>query len=1338
VGSSAAFNPGPTTPFSFGAWFRGNPTDQRSFSTIIGHSDSSFHANINTTGKLEVHAGSNDIISATTYNDGNWHQFFVTATGTNVNSSLLTTNYLYVDGSLVAQTNGLAMPGAAGVDLMIGDDPQYTNNLPGMGRSFAGQVCEAAFWNGVVLSASQIAGLYTNSALVPVITRQPVTAAVNANSAFTNSVAVSFGSGPFSYQWYRDNQPLPIGGQTNLTIGATNASLDINPVKSTDASPNYYVIISNAGGSITSSVVSLTVFTEPVFTNEPILVTLTNNIVLFANATPTFNVSTIGAQPVYYQWFTNGVAATAGTVGLTNYTLPPIQLGGLGVTNFYCAATNFVGKTTNTPIGITAIPAPTAPYPVTVLADHPQNYWRLNEPNVDNLNNGTLADDYWGGKSGIYTNTQLGEAGYSQATDPSETSAYFGGASFQDNDAYGIGGVDFGTATNIATFSIEAWVNGYPQSKAAGIVSKGYGGGGEQFDLDTGSGGNALRFFVRDASGTAHIANSTVTLSYGAWYHVVGVCDESNGVVTLYINGAPAGTAAIAPGSGILTSTRDVIIGSRPSNSTTNNNDLQFVGNVDDVAIYNYALSAAQVGTHYSVADVPPYFTQSPPTTNAVTAITTNGLSTLIIPITVVGTPPLSYVWQDQNGGTNLVSGSTNGPLLNATLTIGSTPLSWNGDNLILTVNNAYGSTNLTVTLTVYTNAPLVTADLPPQVTVVSGKPYTYTVGVTGPQPYSYQWYNGAALIGSATNSTYSLVAGSPGSTSYYVVITNIFGATTSTVSTFTSVAPPSGYPYASTVLGLSPVGYWPLQETNAPAPATMETNYGTLGRLGNAYYAATNASVDNFGDSGALTGDSDTAVGMGINQMGYAFVPRVTPAITIKAPFTLEAWVNPSNTTYGVMIGEGGGTGLNGATAYGGFQTGIGSVSGNEVPQMQYYLGGNNTYDQFNGPNNEPSGSWYHIVSTYDGVNSITYVNGVEVDSGTTANVPDTWSPLCLGSGKWDFGVNGGARLLAGLLDEMAVYTNILSPARVSAHYNAGIDPTDNGTYEANVLADQPLLYYRMDCPGYTNPPALDCPTAVNYGSAPVNGAYLSAVVPGGLPGPANTILGTNSVAAIINGVVSCVDAGSYATFNPTGTQPFTALTWFRTYPADGRVQTIMSHGSTNWSINLDGTTGLVGWNLNTAGQVTSTGVLNDGNWHFVAGVYDGVHIYLYVDGALNASATATGGLTGEAGAHLYLGGNADYTLVGNNQRYFAGALAQAAVFTNALSAAQVQSLYAVPKPTISIQVSGSNVVITYTGNTLLSSTNVTGPFNPVGGATSPYTVPPSGAKEFYRTSTP
>jgi Concanavalin A-like lectin/glucanases superfamily/Immunoglobulin domain len=1352
AGYSPALDPTSYTPLSVSVWFKGNPADSARFQTILGGGNSSWRANMDNAGKLRFQVGSNPSLTSTTsYNDGIWHQLVGVWDGT--------TEYLYVDGMLDnVDTNATNAVVSSSADVLLGAAPDYLTSGSSVGRNFSGAICEAAFWNGTALTPGQVTTLYQASGMAPIISMQPISATVDGRTAFTNMVA-AFGPGPLMYQWYRDGQPLPIGGQTNLTFGGTNAGLVINPVKASDASSDYYAVISNLYGSTTSSVVSLSVNSEPVFTFEPMDVTLTNNIQLFAGAAPTFTVVASGAQPISYQWFTNGVAATPNDPALTSYTLPPVQLAG-GVTSFYCQASNFVGTTESTPISISVQAAPTAPYPVAVMMDNPVGYWRLNEPDdqLSDGNAGVLADDYWGGDNGIYTNTILGQTGYGNAsgTDPSTTSAEFGIDSFADGNAYGINGVDFAAPTNTSmNFSIEAWVNGYQQTKDAGIVSKGYGGGGEQFDLDTGSRGAgsgtySFRFFVRDANGATHGANSAVTPSPGTWHHLVGVCDEVNGNVTLYVDGAVAGQGTIPPGSGILASDRAMLIGSRPSGAATANDD-QFVGFVNDVAVYDYALSASQVGAEYAAAGVPPNFTQAPPTN-----VTVDGYGLLTLPAGAVGTPDLGYYWTDLNAGTNVAAGATNGPLLDATLTVSNVPLTWNNNTLQLTVTNAYGSTNYFVTLTVYTNAPEFTVDLPPNVIVPVGKSYTYSVSVVGPQPYGYQWYHGPTAINGETNSTYSLVAGSPGSTTYSVVVSNRIGASLSTISTFTSVAQPSGYSYVTNVLGLNPAGYWPLQETSAPATTTMETNFGTLGALGDAYYAGTNAATPgvlggnvSFGQTpGALTssGDNDPAVGfVGGNNLNetnsYLFVPIKTPVLALNGPVTYECWVNSSSGGFADLMGNGGIDG-DGSGNWSGLR--LSWNRGTSIQAYWYPGNGSTLASADSGANTITMGQWYHVALTFDGANVTFYINGVQKNTAAATIATNYWTPLSIGCGRWDG--SHETRSYSGQIDEVAIYTNALAPARIAAHYDAGT--TSSGSnYVSAVLADKPLLFYRMDC-DYATPNPVDYPVAINFGSAPVNGNYPSGIVPGGVSGPANPVLGTNSpvLAAPINGVFSCVDAGLDPAFDPSGTQPFSAMVWFKGYPCDNRVQTIMSHGVTNWAMNLDGTTGRIVWNLYNGGQVTSTTTLNDGSWHFLAGVYDGVTSYLYVDGQLNNSATVanTNGLAAEPNAHLFLGGNSDYPYPqagGVGTRYLAGALAQAAFFTNALTASQLQLIYnGSVTPTIGLGRSGNSLVISYTG-ALLSSTNVAGPYNPVAGApfaASPavYAASPTDGQMFYRAS--
>ena len=417
---------------------------------------------------------------------------------------------------------------------------------------------------------------------------------------------------------------------------------------------------------------------------------------------------------------------------------------------------------------------------------------------------------------------------------------------------------------------------------------------------------------------------------------------------------------------------------------------------------------------------------------------------------------------------------------------------------------------------------------------------------------------------------------------------------------------------------------------------------------------------------------------------------------------------------------------------SYGGNATGTGANL-----QLYIYNGVGTARPSFGtAANSLPYDAWHHCVGTFDGTTAILYIDGQpQITNSPMTMAPDTWSPLTIGDAFWQ-GM-GPIRSFYGSIDEVAVYTNVLSADRVLEHFTAANNYTSSNYVQA-VQADSPLLYYRMDAPGYVAPNANLNPTAVNFGSVAANGGvYQGGVMPGAIPGP--SIVGLNSsVAAPINGVISCIDAGNDPAFNATGTQPFSAMVWFKGYPCDGRVQSLMSHG-TNWALFVDGTTGYLVFTPNNTTSLTTTNIFNDGSWHMAVGVFDGTTGYLYVDGLLKVSQAAAGSVAGDPNAEVFLGGNADYTTINVNQRYLDGALAQAAFFTNALTGTQIANLYiaAVPSPTISLGYSGGHLVITYTG-TLVSSTTVNGTYSPVSGASSPYQVPQTDPQRFYRARVP
>jgi hypothetical protein len=311
----------------------------------------------------------------------------------------------------------------------------------------------------------------------------------------------------------------------------------------------------------------------------------------FSGDTVTLKAGAGGTQPYSYQWMLNGATAIAGATS-SAYTITNAQVSHSGA--YSCKITNTLGTTNTASAQLTVVTAPTISYAQAVVGDHPVAYWRLDETS------GSIAHDSWGGHDGQFNSVNLGLAGYNP-NDPN-LAAEFGTLASSDSYVGGITGIDFSTWANNGAFSIEAWVNGegYSQANGAGIVTFGYGGGGEQFNLDTGNGGN-FRLSVRDSINIAHNANSSVAPG-NTWQHLVGVCDEPNGFLHLYVNGVDMADATIS--GGIQAGTSPISIGSRQSgyNSTYTMN---FLGLIDEVSIYNYALTPAQVLNHYSTGTNP-------------------------------------------------------------------------------------------------------------------------------------------------------------------------------------------------------------------------------------------------------------------------------------------------------------------------------------------------------------------------------------------------------------------------------------------------------------------------------------------------------------------------------------------------------------------------------------------------------------------------------------------------------------------------------------------------------------------------------------------------------------
>lgn len=823
--------------------------------------------------------------------------------------------------SAIYITNGAALDvSQVGGGYSLGAS-QTLGNLPaGTGAAIIG--------GSLNLTAGTLLSLqYTNTA--PLVVSNGTLAL--ANNPFTVTILGPNGPQAGSY-------PL-ISGVSGPSPGTITGSVASSPITITGQIANTVASLSISNNTLYLNIIlaAPTILSQaPIAAPSPGL--------LYVGAHASFSVNAIGAAPLQYLWYTNGTQVG----GATNPSLSLFNIQGVSLTAACIVSNSFNIATANW--ADTILTDPTNPYPVTILTDNPLGYWRLNETNNPAGNNGFLADDYWGGNHGVYSNVNLAiSPGYSSVTDSNETCVQVGIVS-SDSDAYGIPGINFGTANGgTTTFSVEAWVNGGVQTKDAGIVSLGYGGGGEQFNLDTGSdslASHGFRFFVRDAAGNTHSSASAVTAS-GSWQHIVGVCDESNGIVSLYVNGvlAASGNGTIGTNAGILASTRNMIIGGRPSASVTNNN-WDFNGYINDVSVYNYALSPTQVVAHYVSAGVPPSFAQVPPA-----SISTNSGVNLFFPVTALGTPPLAYYWADLGGGTNLLVDQTNGDVINASLAINNLPPGWNGDTLSLTVSNVYGTTNILIPFTVASTLQAALVPDNTNLTITAGEVFTYTAVAQGAVPITYQWYLGDVShpILNATNASYATVV-TLASSNYVCRVTDPNGS-------IELPATLTGVPYLT--LDWTGVGWSAANQsgTFATTPAAFNNGVLTLTDGGGSesrsvffalpqyvsafeaaftYQAGGNRTAD--GIAFVLQNDSRgaSAIGAGGGQLGIGTNNAIKPSAELE----LNLYTGSSEVRgYGFFT-----NGLTGASGGNGNYKGTGSLSlasGDPIDVLLYYSQG-------------------------------------------------------------------------------------------------------------------------------------------------------------------------------------------------------------------------------------------------------------------------------------------------------------------------------------------------------------------------------------------------------------
>jgi tetratricopeptide (TPR) repeat protein len=164
---------------------------------------------------------------------------------------------------------------------------------------------------------------------------------------------------------------------------------------------------------------------------------------------------------------------------------------------------------------------------------------------------------------------------------------------------------------------------------------------------------------------------------------------------------------------------------------------------------------------------------------------------------------------------------------------------------------------------------------------------------------------------------------------------------------------------------------------------------------------------------------------------------------------------------------------------------------------------------------------------------------------------------------------------------------------------------------------------------------------------------------------------------AIALSGNGDCLEVADESSFDATA--GVTVAAWIKVNAFDKPWQAIVTKGEGAWRIQRNNETNTLEFactglripNGNEYGSLFGSKTITPGEWHHVAGVYDGKKMYLYVDGALDASQEAWGPI----------GTDDNPVLIGENgqvpNRFWNGLIDDVRVYNFGVSEAQVQQLY-------------------------------------------------------------
>jgi hypothetical protein len=220
---------------------------------------------------------------------------------------------------------------------------------------------------------------------------------------------------------------------------------------------------------------------------------------------------------------------------------------------------------------------------------------------------------------------------------------------------------------------------------------------------------------------------------------------------------------------------------------------------------------------------------------------------------------------------------------------------------------------------------------------------------------------------------------------------------------------------YSQVVMSDQPASYWKLDE----AAGTTATD--AMGLANGTYTSGPtlNQIPSALKDTGTSIRFADVSADKIVVSDVHDFAGN--------ASFSVELWMQPTavNGYWRRVIAKEGG---------GGWEMLLGA-QGTGMSNYAIFTRDGSTKDDITSGFSLVAGTWYHVVTTYDGTNLRMYINGtLRSTLASSGTLPNHAFALTIG----DVG-SGGGDGFGGGMDEVALYNTTLSQQQVTEHYNAG-----------------------------------------------------------------------------------------------------------------------------------------------------------------------------------------------------------------------------------------------------------------------------------------------------------